>query len=73
MSCTPISASVAISSRHASSSSFSMNGSPTWHGRALLERLLVELRRRHRRAVDAVAAGLRADVVDGIPAPDAFP
>ena len=36
------------------------------HGRPLLGRLLVELRRRHRRAVDAVAAGLRADVVDGI-------
>ena len=36
------------------------------HGRALLRRLLVELRRRHRRAVDAVAAGLRADVVDGV-------
>ena len=29
MSCTPINASVAISSRHASSSSFSMKGSPT--------------------------------------------
>ena len=29
MSCTPISASVCISSRQASSSSFSMNGSPT--------------------------------------------
>ena len=29
MSCTPMSASVCISSRHASSSSFSMNGSPT--------------------------------------------
>ena len=36
------------------------------HGRALLRRLLVELGRRHRRAVDAVAARLGADVVDGI-------
>ena len=36
------------------------------HRRPLLGRLLVELRRRHRRAVDAVAAGLRADVVDGV-------
>ena len=36
------------------------------HRRALLRRLLVELGRRHRRAVDAVAAGLRADVVDGV-------
>ena len=32
------------------------------HGRPLLRRLLVELRRRHGRAVDAVAAGLGADV-----------
>ena len=36
------------------------------HRRPLLRRLLVELRRRHRRAVDAVAAGLGADVVDGV-------
>ena len=36
------------------------------HGRPLLGRLLVELRRRHRRAVDAVAAGLGADVVDRV-------
>ena len=35
-------------------------------GRALLFRLLVELGRRHRRAVDAVAAGLGADVVHGV-------
>ena len=35
-------------------------------GRALLFRFLVELGRRHRRAVDAVAAGLGADVVHGI-------
>ena len=34
------------------------------HGRALLVRFVVELGRRHRRAVDAVAAGLRADVDD---------
>ena len=32
------------------------------HGGPLLRRLLVELRRRHRRAVDAVAPGLGADV-----------
>ena len=38
------------------------------HRRPLLGRLLVELRRRHRRAVDAVAAGLGADVVDRIAA-----
>ena len=36
------------------------------HGRALLFRLLVELGRGHRRAVDAVAAGLGADVVHGV-------
>ena len=36
------------------------------HGRPLLLRLLVELGRRHRRAVDAVASGLGADVVDGV-------
>ena len=40
------------------------------HRRTLLRRRLVELRRRHRRAVDAVAAGLRADVVDRVA--DAF-
>src|SRR5439155_6862646 len=33
------------------------------HGRPLLGRSLVELRRGHRRAMDAVAAGLGADVV----------
>ena len=36
------------------------------HGRALLGRFVVELRRRHRRAMDAVAAGFGADVVDGV-------
>ena len=36
------------------------------HGRTLLFRLLVELGRGHRRAVDAVAAGLGADVVHGV-------
>ena len=36
------------------------------HGRPLLRRLVVELRRRHRRAVNAVAAGLGADVIDGV-------
>ena len=34
------------------------------HRRTLLGRLVVELRRRHGRAVNAVAAGLGADVVD---------
>ena len=43
-----------------------MNGIADLHGRALLRRFFVELRRRHRRAVNAVAAGFRADVVDGI-------
>ena len=33
---------------------------------ALLRRFFVELRRRHRGAVNAVAAGLRADVVHGV-------
>ncbi len=36
------------------------------HRRALLRRLLIELGRGHRRAVDPVAAGLRADVVHGV-------
>ncbi len=36
------------------------------HRRPLLGRLLVELGRRHRGAVDAVAAGLGADVVDRV-------
>ena len=36
------------------------------HRGALLVQLLVELRRRHRRAMDAVAAGLRANVVHGV-------
>ena len=36
------------------------------HRRPLLRRLLVELRRRHRRAMNPVAAGLGADVVDGV-------
>ena len=66
MSWMPTSAPVFITSRQASSSSFSVNGSPTWTAGPLLFRLLVELRRRHRRAVDAVAAGLGADVVDGV-------
>ncbi len=36
------------------------------HGRALLLRILVELGRRHGRAMDAVAPGLRADIDDRI-------
>ena len=43
------------------------------HVGTLLGRLLVELRRRHGRAVDAVAAGLRADVDDGIPGARGLP
>jgi hypothetical protein len=39
------------------------------NGRPLLRRAVVELRRCHRRAVDAVASGLRANVVDGIADP----
>ena len=66
MSWMPMSASVCITSRHASSSSFSMNGSPTCTAGRFSRRFVVELRRRHRRAVDAVAAGLGADVVDRV-------
>ena len=36
------------------------------HRGPLLRRLLVEFRRRHRRAVDTVAAGLGADIVDAV-------
>ena len=43
-----------------------MNGSPTCTAGRFSAELLVELRRRHGRAVDAVAAGLRADVVHGV-------
>ena len=67
MSWMPTTASVWKSSRHASSRSFSVNGIADLHGRALLLRLVAgELLGRHRRAVDAVAAGLRADVEDRI-------
>ena len=66
MSWMPTSASVCITSRQASSSSFSMNGSPTCTAGRFSADLVVELRRGHRRAVDAVAAGLGADVVDGV-------
>ena len=58
-----------LTSRQASSRSFSMKGSPTWTAGRFSSGLLVELGRRHRRAMDAVAAGLGADVVDGV----AFP
>ena len=37
------------------------------HGRALLRRFIVELRRRHRRPVNAVAARLGADVIHRVP------
>ena len=43
-----------------------MNGSPTCTAGRFSADLLVELRGRHRRAVNAVAAGLRADVEDRI-------
>ena len=43
-----------------------MNGSPTCTAGRFSADSLVELRRRHRRAVDAVASGLGADVVHGV-------
>ena len=58
-------ASFAISSRQASISSFSVNGSPTCTVGRFSSRFVVELGRRHGGAVDAVAAGLGADVDDG--------
>ena len=42
------------------------------HGRAALRLLVVEDVRRHRRAVDPVAARLRARIEDGIPRPGGF-
>ena len=60
-------ASDAMSSRQASISSFSVKGSPTCTVGRFSSRLVVELGRRHGRAVDAVAAGLRADVDDRQP------
>ena len=66
MSWMPTSASLFITSRQASRSSFSMKGSPTCTAGRFSADLLVELRRRHRRAMDAVAAGLGADVIDRI-------
>ena len=62
MSWMPTMAPVCMASRQASSSSFSRNGSPTCTLGRFCFGLLGELGRRHRRAVDAVAAGLRADV-----------
>src|SRR4030095_16268994 len=74
-------ASRSISSRQASMSFFSVNGSPPppvrgflfWdrladlHGGALLPGRVIKSRRRQQAgAVDAVAAGLRADVDDGV-------
>ena len=56
--------SFAMISRHASSSSFSENGSPDLHGRPLLLGALAEFGRRHAGAMDAVAAGLGAEIDD---------
>ena len=66
MSCTPMSASVCHQLEARLEQQLLHERIADLHGRPLLGRLLVELRRRHRRAVDAVAAGLRADVVDRI-------
>ncbi len=55
-------ASVAISSRHASISSFSVNGSPTCTVGRFSSAVGGKLGRGHGGAVDAVAAGLRADI-----------
>ncbi len=58
-------ASPCISSRQASISSFSVNGSPTWtvgRLRQVPRGIAAELGRGHRRAVDAVAPGLGADI-----------
>ncbi len=55
-------ASVAISSRQASSSSFSVKGSPTCTVGRFSSEILVELRAGHGGAVDAVAPSLGADI-----------
>ena len=55
-------ASVCISSRQASISSFSVNGSPTCTVGRFSAGVLAEFGRGHRRAVDAVAPGLGADI-----------
>ena len=63
MSWMPTIASVRISSRHASIRHFSVKGSPTCTVGRFASLVVVELRRREQaRAVDAVAAGLAADV-----------
>ena len=46
-----------------------MKGSPTCTVGRFSSEALVELGRRHGRAVDAVAAGLGADVDHGLPTP----
>ena len=55
-------ASVAISSRQASISSFSVNGSPTCTVGRFSSDVVAELGRGHGGAVDAVAPGLGADI-----------
>ena len=55
-------ASVAISSRHASISSFSVNGSPTCTVGRFASAIRAELRARHGGAMDAVPPGLAADI-----------
>ena len=70
MSWMPMTASVAMSSRHASISSFSGKGSPTCTvGRFSSDSR--RTRRSHRRAMDAVAASLGATIEDGFPTPAA--
>ena len=69
MSCTPISASVCHQLEARLEQQLLHERIADLHRRPLLRRLLVELRRRHRRAVDAVAAGPGADVVDGVAEP----
>ena len=67
MSWMAITAPDAISSRQASSRQLLGEGVADLHGRALLLRCVVELGRRHGGAVDAVAAGLGAEIDDGLP------
>jgi hypothetical protein len=62
MSWMPTTAPVRITSRHASSRSFSVNGSPTWTVGRRASACSSNVGGRHRRAVDTVAARLVADV-----------
>ena len=66
MSWMPATASVASNSRQASSSSFSLNGSPTCTAGRSSRRFLGQFARGKRRAGQSVAARLRADVKNRI-------